>query len=255
MTKLILVANWKNHPESPEAARSIVAGISKRRSIFKQLSLYIAPPLAYFDSVAQKITGFGHLAVQDLPLVVTGTYTGEMSDEMLKSFGVRLSIIGHSERRELGESDKQVAEKVKKALSAGIIPLVCIGEKTHDAEGEHLEFLRMQIRASLDGLKKNKNDVKKVVVAYEPVWAVGKKAKRAITPEDLAQMVIFIRKVLADLFGRDVAEKIVILYGGSVDPSNVRKLAESTGIKGFLVGRASLDAKQFAEIAGELTTK
>jgi triosephosphate isomerase len=249
MAKSILVGNWKNHPDSLVQVNALLKGLSKKSSVYKKINTFIAPPLAYFESVSSKAKNFSKLASQDI-FVGKGTTTGAVGADILKSFGVRLSIIGHSERRALGESDLKVAEKIKFALKEGITPLVCVGESERDREGEYLEFVRQQIRASLIEIKK-KDDAKKIVVAYEPIWAIGAKAKVAVEPEDLAQMVIFIKKVLTDIFDRKTAESVPILYGGSVDKNNVDALVK-TGVDGFLVGRASLDAESFSKIASAL---
>ncbi|MBI2087023.1 MAG: triose-phosphate isomerase [Candidatus Zambryskibacteria bacterium] len=251
MAKPILVANWKNHPSSPEEAKKLLKELSKKRKLFKKTTLFIAPPFTYFESVSERITGFGRLAAQNISSLPPGNYTGQVTPDILKNFGVRLCILGHSERRGFGETSEHIAKKVKAALRSGIAPLVCIGEKERDAEGEHFEFLREQLKSSLAGL--NAKAAAKTAIAYEPVWAIGKSAKDAINLTELSQTVIFIKKVLADLFGRKTAEAIAILYGGSVEPDNANELMRNSGIRGFLVGHASLDAKSFNAIAESLS--
>lgn len=252
MNKPILVGNWKNHPDSLVRANAILAGLSKKPSVYKKLSTFIAPPLPYFESTSKRIKGFAQLASQDIFFAAEGTYTGAVTPGILKAFGVKLSIVGHSERRALGETNEVASDKIKCALRSGITPLLCVGERERDPEGEHFEFIREQLRLSLEGVRR-KDDAGKLIIAYEPVWAIGKRAKEAIQPTDLAQMVIFIKKVLTDIFGRESAEEIPILYGGAVEPDNARALLE-TGVSGFLVGHASLDPKSFAEIAHALET-
>ncbi|MHB1330474.1 MAG: triose-phosphate isomerase family protein [Minisyncoccota bacterium] len=250
--KLILIGNWKNHPSSLKETTSLLNNLSKRSKSFKKLATFIAVPLSYIESASKKIGKFASLGSQDIFFTDGGTYTGVVTPDILKSFGVKLAIVGHSERRLLGESNQVVAEKAKTALKAGIIPVVCVGEADHDAEGNYFEFLREQLRASLEGVRR-KDDAHKLIIAYEPIWAIGKKGKGAMDPLELSQMVIFIKKVLTETFGRDLADKIPILYGGSVDPLNAERLIKETGIRGLLVGRASLDAKNFAEIAEAIT--
>lgn len=250
MAKPILVANWKNYPSSQEEARTILSALSRKSTLYKKLSLFIAPPLPYLDLVSTRAKSFSRLASQDLPTLAKGTFTGEVMPDILKSFGVRVAILGHSERRALGETSEIVAQKVKVALRAGIVPVVCVGEESRDQEGEHFDFLRQQIKHSLSGL--SKQAVSSLIVAYEPVWAIGKNAKEAIGPVDLAESVIFIRKVLSDLFGRNVAESVPVLYGGSVDAKNSEALAQTSGLRGFLVGRASLNPKSFEAVASSL---
>lgn len=242
MPKPILVANWKNYPNSLPEAKALLKELSKKKALFSKVSLLIAPPTPYMELVANS---FAKLASQDLPSIEKGAHTGMVSVEMLKSFGTKVAILGHSERRALGESSAEVAGKVRVALKAGITPLVCVGELVKDAEGEHFEFLREEIKASLLGV--SKKEVERIMLAYEPVWAIGKSAKDAIKPEELSQTVLFMRKALSDLFGRAAAEKVGILYGGSVEPKNASALMGG-GVRGMLVGHASLDAKSFVGI-------
>jgi triosephosphate isomerase len=252
MTKPILVANWKNHPVSLPEAQTLLKELNKKKLLYKKLNLFIAPPLAYLESAARTVKSFGRLAAQDFFPQEKGSFTGEVAPEILKSFGVKLVILGHSERRALGETSEEVSVKAKSALKAGLIPLVCVGEKERDIEGEHFEKLRDEIKISLSGLKKN--DLGKIIIAYEPVWAIGKSAKDAIDPNELSQTVIFIRKVLSDLFGRSAAEETAILYGGSVEPGNASTLIMA-GVHGFLVGHESLSGTHIAEIAEALISK
>lgn len=254
MAKPILVANWKNYPNSLSEAKTLLGQLSRDKNIYRKTTLHIAPPLPYFESVISRAGNFANLATQDISLVPPGTNTGVVGPTIIKSFGVRLAILGHSEQRRLGETDESVSKKIKVALQAGIIPVVCIGEVTRDHEGRHFEFLRDQIKLSLAGINR-RIDLTKIVIAYEPVWAVGKEAQEAIGPAELSESTIFIKKVLNDMFGRKIADHIPILYGGSVDPSNAKSLFVKTGIRGYLVGRSSLNAKSFKAIAQALTIK
>ncbi len=247
MAKPILIANWKNHPGSLAEAKEILNALSKKKLIYKKLSLSIAPPLPYFPLVSERVKTFGSLAAQDYFPQEKVTVTGAVTPEILKSFGTKLVILGHSERRALGETALEVAEKGKAALKAGLTPLVCFGEKERDEGGEHFQFLQEELKTLLSGF--TKKDLDKVILAYEPLWAIGKKSVGPIDPVELTQTIIFMRKVLTDLFGRDAAEKIAILYGGSVDHVNAGLLVRNTGIRGFLVGRASLNPKSFEGIA------
>lgn len=251
MAKLILVANWKNHPASQEEALTLIKELNRKKELYKKVNLFIAPPDPYLDFVASKVP-YAKLSTQDFSHA-KGTNTGEVSAEIYKSLGARLSIIGHSERRALGETDEIVSEKVRAAIKSGLIALLCVGEAERDAEGEHFEFLRRQIKASLSGL--SAKAATSVILAYEPVWAIGKSAKDAINPRDLHESIIFIRKVLTEIFGRSVAEKIFVLYGGSVEPTNAGVLAKESSVDGFLVGHASLKPKQFEQIALSMTQK
>src|SRR3989338_3948173 len=151
MAKPILVANWKNHPGSLDEAKMLLGQLSRDSKFYKKLTLFIAPPFTYFESVSQRLGNFGQLASQNISSLPLGNYTGQVTPDILKSFAVRLAIIGHSERRALGETSEVVATKVKIALRSGITPLVCIGEISRDQDGEHFEFLRDELKSSLAG--------------------------------------------------------------------------------------------------------
>ncbi|MDP3763956.1 MAG: triose-phosphate isomerase family protein [bacterium] len=254
MARPILVANWKNRPGSLDEARILLKQLSRSSQLYKKLALFIAPPLPYLESVSLRSGRFASLASQDMPSQSGGTRTGTITPDILKSFGVRLVILGHSERRAEDETNDSVSQKVKMALRSGITPLVCVGELSRDQDGEHFEFLREQLKLSLASLGR-KADISKLALTYEPVWAIGKRANDAMEPADLKQSVIFIKKVLTDMFGRRAAERVPILYGGSVEPANAGALFGGTGIRGFLVGHASLNAKTFKEIAESLISK
>lgn len=251
MAKIILVANWKNHPTSLFEAKSLLKELGKAKDTYKKLRLFIAPPLPYVEEVRLRSKSFSNLASQDFPLVTSGSRTGLVTPDILKSFGIKAAIIGHSELRVLGETNKMVALKLKTALTSGISPFICVGEKSRDQDGEHFNFLRHELKLSLSTLSR-RSDLSKLAIVYEPVWAIGKKAKDAAGPEELTQTIIFIRKVLADIFGREKALKIPILYGGSVEPTNAKALLAKTGVRGFLVGHVSLDVSAFKEIARSL---
>jgi triosephosphate isomerase (TIM) len=254
MPRPILIANWKNHPSSLSEAKVLLGQMAKNAKLYKKLSLFVAPPLTYLDLLSRCSKNFFYLASQDISSQYDGTYTGQVTPDILKGFGVRLAIIGHSERRAMGESSDLVSQKIKTALRAGIVPLVCIGELSRDQDGEHFEFLRDELKSSLASINR-KADISNLILAYEPVWAIGKHAQDAITSADLSQSILFIKKILTDMFGRAVAEHLPILYGGSVEPTNASTLFRGTGIKGFLIGHASLNAKNFGIIAQSLISK
>lgn len=253
MAKLILVANWKNHPSSLSEARFLLKNLSKKRLLYKKLALFIAPPLPYMEEAATRTSGFAQLACQNIFKYEKATFTGEVGVDILKSFGVRLAILGHSEQRALGETAEMVKEKVKLALKANISPLICFGEKERDTDGEHFELLRQELKLIVGNL--SKREASKIALAYEPAWAIGKSAKDALDPTELMQTVIFVRKILTDFFGRRVAESVPILYGGSVEPANAPLLMKAGGVRGFLVGHASLSGKSFEGIAKAVLEK
>lgn len=251
--KPILVANWKNFPSSPEEAKILLRELAKKKLLFKRTALLIAPPLPYLGLVVEKASSYSSLASQDFFPHQKGKFTGSVTSEILKSFGVKAVIIGHSERRALGETSDMVAQKAKAALKAGLTPIICFGEKETDSEGGHFEELQRELKVSIAPL--SKKEISQIILAYEPVWAIGKSAKEAIDPTELYQTIIFIRKILTDLFGRGAAESVSILYGGSVEPENAGALMKNSGIRGFLVGHASLKPQALGEIASSFFVK
>src|SRR3989338_7089695 len=173
MSKPIMVANWKNYPSSLIEVKTLVKGLSAKKILYKKTHLFVAPPLPYFDFVSEKIRNYAHLASQDISLT-TGTTTGAVTPEILKSFGTKLTIIGHSERRALGEASSEGSRQIKIALRAGITPLVCVGEPTRDADGVYFEFLPEETAPPPGGLppKAFKSSVN--AITYAPAWAIGK---------------------------------------------------------------------------------
>ncbi|MHB1118122.1 MAG: triose-phosphate isomerase family protein, partial [Minisyncoccota bacterium] len=174
-----------------------------------------------------------------------GAYTGEISPSMLASLKISHVIIGHSERRALGESDELVNKKILAAIKAGLTAVLCVGEGERDPDGEYLKYISRQIKIALAGVAKK--DLIRIVIAYEPVWAIGKHALRAASADDALEVAILIKKTLADLYGKD-GGVVPVLYGGSVDAKNAGEFLMKSHVDGLLVGRASLDPKVFGEI-------
>jgi triosephosphate isomerase (TIM) len=245
MSKNIIIANWKMNPLSQKEAEKIFTGITKSLSPLKNTAVVICAPFIYLDklrTLSRKVS----LGAQDIFFGDVGAFTGEISGEMAYNLGVRYSIVGHSERRELGENDQLINKKTKAAISAGLRPVVCVGEKHRDAEHGYFSVVKEQLEAALEGV--SKNSIEKVIVAYEPVWAISTTAdRRDALPEDSHEMAIFIRKVLSDKFGKDAA-KVKILYGGSVNDKDAESFLRLGGVDGLLVGRASLSSEKFSKI-------
>jgi triosephosphate isomerase len=245
--KKLIVGNWKMNPETSDEAKKIVDGISKISKNAKKTEIVVCPPILFISEVVKasknkKIS----IGAQDAFYEPKGAYTGSISVDMLKRVGVKYVILGHSERRALGETDELVNKKIKVCLKSKVTPIVCVGEKTRDAHGYYLAFIKKEIENSLVGIKRN--ELKDIVVAYEPVWAVGNKSFKAIEAGDLYEMVIYIRRTLSDLFGQNAAQSVRILYGGSVNKENAGEFFYGGGLSGLLVGRDSLDVKKFSEI-------
>jgi triosephosphate isomerase len=174
---------------------------------------------------------------------VLGSFTGEVSFSMLYQLGVRFVIVGHSERRKMGETDELVNRKVKSVVNGGMSAIVCVGETTRDHNGDYLELIKKQIHIALTDIPKKL--LSQVVIAYEPIWAIG--ATVAMSPRDLHEMSIYIKKILNDMFSI-ASDEIRIIYGGAVDTVNTENLITEGNVSGFLIGRQSLVPKDFVEI-------
>jgi triosephosphate isomerase len=246
-TRIPLIAgNWKMYKTGTEAVaaahslNNLVAGVS-------DVDVMIAPPFTALSEVNEALQGSPiATGAQNVHWASEGAFTGEIAPGMLKSIGCRYVIIGHSERRQLfGESDQNVNRKIKATLKAELIPILCIGETEDEREAEQtFSVLDKQVRLGLEGVSSKKPG--DIVIAYEPVWAIGT-GKTATS--DQAQMVhAFIRDLLGKLYGKALAEAMRILYGGSVKPNNIAELISMTDIDGALVGGASLEPETFARI-------
>lgn len=243
MRKKIVAGNWKMNKTNNEG----VATINELKALvagYKNVEVIIGAPSIMLSDLAKAAEGSNvKIAAQNMYPKDSGAFTGEISPVMLKSIGVNHVILGHSERREyFGETDLFINEKVKSALSHGMTPILCIGEKLEEREaGKTLEVNAKQIKGGMSGL--TKEEATKVIVAYEPVWAIG--TGKTATPEMAEATHKEIRTVLEEMFGKEVSEKITIQYGGSMNAANAAELMAQPNIDGGLVGGASLDAKVF----------
>ena len=188
---------------------------------------------------------------QDVSATTGGAKTGEVTAQMAASAGAKYDLIGHSERRAAGDNNAIVAEPLSHALAHKLTPILCVGERARDGEGKYLAFVREELDAALAACALK--DRARIIVAYEPIWAIGKTAADAISPSDLTEMTLYIRKVLAELLPGKSSARAKVLYGGSVEPSDVRDLAAATGIDGFLIGHASVDPAAFAQIIRQVS--
>ncbi|QKI88868.1 triose-phosphate isomerase [Thiomicrorhabdus xiamenensis] len=246
MRKPFVAGNWKMHG-SKASIESLVDGLNAQAGQIENVDMAVCPPAIYIDFVQSSLTG-GKIAVGAQNIAeepVQGAFTGETSVEMIKDLGCAYVILGHSERRAIyGETDAQVASKVKVALDAGVTPILCVGETLEERESGVMEkVIATQIDAVVDvvGIEA----FEKIVIAYEPVWAIG--TGKTASPEQAQEVHAFIRGKLAGL-NAVVADKVIIQYGGSVKPDNAAELFAQADIDGGLIGGASLNADDFMAI-------
>ncbi|MGZ3481342.1 MAG: triose-phosphate isomerase [Myxococcaceae bacterium] len=241
----LVAGNWKMHRTGPEAVELIHElrdGLSTTRA-----EVMVAPPFTALESAARALDGSGiALGAQNVHWESQGAFTGEISAGMLKAVGCTHVIVGHSERRQLfGETDASVSKKTRAVLHAGMRPVVCIGETLADRDGGRtLEVCTSQLHGSLAGVAVE--EMAHVVLAYEPVWAIG--TGRNATPAQAQEVHAHIREALIRLFGRAVADSVRVLYGGSVRADNAAELLGQPDVDGALVGGASLKAREFLAI-------
>lgn len=246
MRRIVIAGNWKMYKTNQEAVE-VLTELKKLTKDVNGIDIIIGAPFTALSDAVKAIEGSNiKIAAENVYPKIEGAFTGEISPVMLKAIGVSHVILGHSERREIfKESDEFINEKVKAVLENDLIPIFCIGEKLEEREsGKTLEVNANQIKKGLKDL--TKEDAKKVIVAYEPVWAIG--TGKTATPEMAQETHREIRKVLAEMFGKDVADEITIQYGGSMKPENAKDLLSQIDIDGGLVGGASLKADSFFEI-------
>ncbi|HVG72929.1 MAG TPA: triose-phosphate isomerase [Vicinamibacterales bacterium] len=242
----LIAGNWKMFKTIAETMKHVKA----LRPLVKDITdveIVVAPPFPSIHAAAESLRGSNVLvAAQDLYWEREGAFTGEVSGPMLAEAGADLVIIGHSERRTLfGETDATVNRKISAAFAADLMPIVCIGETLDQRErSETLDVLDRQIRGGLDGV--TSAQLGQLVVAYEPVWAIG--TGRNATPEQAGEAHTHIRQRLRQWFGAEAADLCRVIYGGSVKPENIRDLVAQPDVDGALVGGASLDVKAFFEI-------
>lgn len=244
--RTIIAGNWKMNTRTAVAAE-LATGVMKAVGENPTVEVALCPPSVYLAGVADVLAGSSvGLGAQNLYAANDGAYTGEVNAAMLSDVGCRYVILGHSERRAiLGETDEQISEKLAAALAGNLIPIVCVGETLEDREaGETEKVVETQLRGSLAGLDEAR--ASGVVIAYEPVWAIG--TGKTASPEQAEEVHAFIRKLLGELFDEEVAEQIRIQYGGSVKPGNAKELLSQPNIDGALVGGASLQVEDFVAI-------
>lgn len=243
MRKPIIAGNWKMNKTVSEAVQ-LVDEI-KALDLNKDVEAVVCVPFIDLTEVKKALEGTDiGLGAQNMYFEESGAYTGEVSPVMLKELGVDYVILGHSERRQyFKECDELINKKVLSAQEHGLRPILCVGETLEEREaGKEKEKVRGQIEKDLKGVK----DFENVVVAYEPIWAIG--TGKTASSEDAEEMCAYIRELIGEFFGNDAKEVIRIQYGGSVKPNNVKELMAKDNIDGALVGGASLQAESFRDL-------
>ncbi|MCK0204256.1 triose-phosphate isomerase [Ornithobacterium rhinotracheale] len=255
MRKKIVAGNWKMNKNWAEAKELLLGVNSFVSSRNPKCEVIVAPPATYLLNAAEIFQSNAEISAQNVSEFEPGAYTGEISTDILNSIGVKYSIIGHSERRSIfGETNEQVGKKVDKALAANISPILCCGEVLEERKAnKHVDVVSEQLKAALKNVKKEQ--MKDVIIAYEPVWAIG--TGETATPEQAQEMHAEIRALLRSLFDQETSEAVRILYGGSVKPSNADELFSQPDIDGGLVGGASLNIEDFSALitSGSNATK
>jgi len=245
MRKPIIAGNWKMN-KTPEEARELVAALVETVKD-ADCDVVVCVPATDYAAVKEAAAGSNiHLGAQNVHFAASGAYTGELSADMLKACGVEYVVIGHSERRQyFGETDKTVNLRTKAAVAAGIVPIICVGELKDERESGYTDIIvEYQTLMALHGL--TNDEIKNVVIAYEPVWAIG--TGLTATDEQANETIGVIRKAIERKYGKDVADTVRIQYGGSMNPKNVKGLMAQPEIDGGLIGGASLKAPDFTAV-------
>jgi triosephosphate isomerase (TIM) len=244
---MLIAGNWKMNTDLGSATKLAEDVVREVRSDSDGVDVAVCPPYISLDAVGVTLRGTRiRLGAQNMHQEADGAFTGEVSAAMLKSAGCTYVILGHSERRQyFDETDESVAAKVKAAMQSGLVPILCVGETLDERKaGKETEVVMQQMSVALDGLQLT--SAGDLVIAYEPVWAIG--TGETATPEQAQEMHAFIRSLLSDRFGGTLAGDVHILYGGSMKPSNAEELLSQQDVDGGLIGGASLKAADFAAI-------
>jgi len=241
----LIVGNWKLNPQTLKEATALATGVAKSHKKTAEPYVAVAPSPVHMTEVSSKIRNSSiSISAQNVSTESMGAFTGEVSAMQLRDLGAEFVIIGHSERRAMGETNDEIRTKTTQALKNKLTPIVCIGESKRDSHGDFFSFVETQIRSLCKEL--TPAQMKKVIIAYEPIWAIG--TGKTATAGDVKEMQLFIVTILTKQYDRNVAKAVRQLYGGSVKPHNAEELQKEGGMNGFLVGGASLKAKDFLEI-------
>jgi triosephosphate isomerase (TIM) len=247
MRKKIVAGNWKMNTTLPNGI-SLITELVQTKDLPKDVILIVAPPYTHLSEISKALVNSGiKLAAQNTAQFEQGAYTGEVAPSILKSVGAQYVILGHSERRAyFGETDSIINTKIKLSLASGLKPIVCCGEVLEEREKLiHFDVVAKQLKGMFEGI--SHEQFKDVIIAYEPVWAIG--TGKTATPEQAQEMHAFIRINIEKAYGSELSHYVSILYGGSCKPSNAKEIFAKPDVDGGLIGGASLVAKDFIDIA------
>jgi triosephosphate isomerase len=249
--KLLVIANWKMNPLKGREAKQLFASLKKGLKGKKNIEIVICPPFPYLSILSDHLSSI-KLGAQDCFWKDKGPYTGEVSPQMLKSIGCKYVIVGHSERRQtFEETDEIINVKIKEILKAKLQPIFCIGETEEEKRtGKTFRVLEKEIKRGLD--KVSKKEIEKVIIAYEPIWAIG--TGKSCEENEVMTIALFIKKLIFRLYNKKVASNIRVIYGGSVDSKNAPDYLRGSKMQGLLVGGASLNSKEFIKIIKSLNS-
>ena len=243
-----IVANWKMNPVSFSEAESLIKTIKNGIQESDNNRIIICPPAVYLSKI--KANSNFDLGIQNIFWEDKGAYTGEISAVIAKNLKIKYTIIGHSERRKyLNETDEMVNLKIQSALKNNISPILCIGETLKEKqEDKTSEVIIKQLKSAFNGISNIKYSILNICIAYEPIWAIG--TGETPSANEIMSVDLLIKKTISNLYDREIAEKISILYGGSVNSKNAFDFVEKTGMDGLLIGGASLNGSEFVRIVG-----
>ncbi len=246
--KSIVIANWKMNPVTMREAKKLFDATRKAAESAKNVTLIVSPPAIFLRDLRARYKGKRiAFAIQTASAEGGGAHTGDISLLQAKDAGAHYVIVGHSEQRAKGESNEAVGKVVAAALVSGLTPVLCVGERERTQSGEHFNFIKEQLRAGFADIELGK--VTKVLVGYEPVWAIG--GEKTMSPRDMHEMTIFIRKTIVGLKG-EVGMNIKVLYGGSANETNTVPMLKVSGVEGFIVGHVSIDAPRFEALINSI---
>ncbi len=251
MRETIIACNWKTNPERWSEAQQLYRVLVEASKSLKETDIWVAPPSPFIEGLSGRRTlKRVQIGAQDCSRFSAGAQTGEISAKMLKEAGAQFVIVGHSERRALGDSEADVNVKMRQAQKVGLHTLLCVGERLRDEHGEYLSVIAGQVRSALHDVPKSV--VRSLVIAYEPLWAIGEHAAAPDIPEDFRSVAIYIKKIVSEHVGTGAALSVPVLYGGSVTKENAVSFVSDGGADGLLIGRASLKISSIKSILADV---